>query len=31
VEFNEEAAIEAGFVRAIGPQFRRDDGSFTNW
>lgn len=31
VEFNEEAAIEAGFMRGNGPQFRRDDGSFTNW
>lgn len=31
VEFNEEAAIEAGFREGEGPQLRRLDGSFTNW
>ncbi|MGV3721094.1 MAG: mandelate racemase/muconate lactonizing enzyme family protein, partial [Actinomycetota bacterium] len=31
VEFNEEAALEAGFRAGEGPQLRRLDGSFTNW
>lgn len=31
VEFNEEAAIEAGYRASNGPQYRRLDGSFTNW
>jgi galactonate dehydratase len=31
VEFNEEAAIEAGFQAGHAPFLRREDGSFTNW
>lgn len=31
VEFNEEAALAAGYRRDNGPRLHRDDGSFTNW
>lgn len=31
VEFNEEAALAAGFQPGHSPHLRREDGSFTNW